>query len=734
MPLARARRSIERLRGIATGALHVEAPALRLERELALELFASQLYCRITDVEAHELRARNEGYYTICSAGHEGNVALGHLTTPADPALLHYRSGAFFLARARAASGATAGVRELLLSLSASAEDPISGGRHKVFGSIPWGIPPQTSTIASHLPKAVGMAVAIDRAARLRSKQGTAFGGPGTVTTTPDSIVVCSFGDASLNHSTAQGALNAAAWAAFQKFPVPALFVCEDNGIGVSVRTPAGWVEARMRAMPGITYVAADGRDLSHVYEATQYAVDTCRTKRMPVFLHLRCERVWGHAGSDADGEYRLPHELASAERTDPVLLTAQSLLDAGVLDGPQLVDQIEQALATVQRLSRDAVAMPKLTTRAAVMASIAEDHPDRVGIEARRSDYGPLPDDADKPRPLGHGIRAALGDLMKKYPEMIVFGEDVAEKGGVYGVTGGLWKTFGAARVFNTLLDEQTILGMAIGAGQVGLLPVPEIQFLAYLHNAEDQLRGEAATLAFFSRAQLTNPMVVRIAGLGYQKGFGGHFHNDDSLAVLRDIPGIIVAVPSRADDAAAMLRTLCAAAKIDGRVCVFVEPIALYHTRDLHPGDGKWSFPLPARDAAIAIGEVGVYGGEGAPDLVIFTYGNGVPMALRTASRLDGATVRVIDLRWIAPLPEDAIRAHAETARAILVVDECRRAGNVSEAIAAVIADSPTLRAKPFARVTSADSFIPLADAANLVLLQEPEILAAARALISR
>ncbi|MBA3453485.1 MAG: MFS transporter [Deltaproteobacteria bacterium] len=744
MPLARARRSLERLRGIATGALHLDAPKLRLDPDLARELFASQLYCRLTDIEAHELRARNEGYYTICSAGHEGNVALGHLTTSMDPALLHYRSGALFLARARASQDAVddapAGVRELLLSLSASASDPISGGRHKVFGSIPWGIPPQTSTIASHLPKAVGMAVAIDRAARLRSRHGVMSGGPTSVATRADSIVVCSFGDASLNHSTAQGALNAAAWAAFQRIPVPALFVCEDNGIGVSVRTPAGWVEARMRAMPGITYVAADGRDLSAVYEQTRAAVESCRSTRMPVFLHLRCERVWGHAGSDADGEYRLPHELATAEASDPVLLTAQSLLDAGVLDTASLLGTIERAFAVVQRLSRDAVTQPKLATRDEVMASIADDHPDRVALEARRTNYA-ASDELDKPRPLGHGIRAALGELMRKYPEMIVFGEDVAEKGGVYGVTGGLWKTFGAARVFNTLLDEQTILGMAIGAGQVGLLPVPEIQFLAYLHNAEDQLRGEAATLSFFSRAQLTNPMVVRIAGLGYQKGFGGHFHNDDSLAVLRDIPGIIVAVPSRADDAAAILRTLCAAARIDGRVCVFVEPIALYHTRDLHPGDGRWSFPLPARDVAIGIGEVGVYengqkidAGPAASDLVIFTYGNGVPMALRTAAQLEGTRVRVIDLRWIAPLPEAAIRAHAEQASSILVVDECRRSGNVSEAIAAVFAELPVLRAKPFARVTSADSFIPLADAANLVLLQEPEILDAARSLIEK
>ena len=123
------------------------------------------------------------------------------------------------------------------------------------------------------------------------------------------------------------------------------------------------------------------------------------------------------------------------------------------------------------------------------------------------------------------------------------------------------------------------------------GLLPVPEIQYLAYLHNAEDQLRGEAASLRFFSNGAYLNPMVVRVAGLGYQKGFGGHFHNDNAVAVLRDIPGLVVAVPSRPEDAAPMLRACLGAAATHGQVSVFLEPIALYHERDLHePGDQQW------------------------------------------------------------------------------------------------------------------------------------------------
>ena len=88
-------------------------------------------------------------------------------------------------------------------------------------------------------------------------------------------------------------------------------------------------------------------------------------------------------------------------------------------------------------------------------------------------------------------------------------------------------------------------ILGMAQGLANLGMLPIPEIQYLAYLHNAIDQLRGEACSLQFFSNDQYRNPMLVRVAGLGYQKGFGGHFHNDNSITALRDIPGWWSAAP---------------------------------------------------------------------------------------------------------------------------------------------------------------------------------------------
>ena len=336
--------------------------------------------------------------------------------------------------------------------------------------------------------------------------------------------------------------------------------------------------------------------------------------------------------------------------------------------------------------------------------------------------------------------INRALTDLMAKYPEMTLFGEDVAQKGGVYTVTTGLMKTFGGRRVFNTLLDETTVLGLAQGAAAMGLLPFPEIQYLAYFHNACDQIRGEACSLQFFSNGQFANPMVMRIASLAYQKGFGGHFHNDNSFTALRDIPGLIIACPSRGDDAAMMLRTCAALAKLDGRVVAFLEPIALYMTKDLYEArDGAWRFPYPAPDEAATFGIPRVYpepqpsGNAPQADLLIITYGNGVRMSLRVARTLEedrGVHVRVMDLRWLKPLNAPAIASQARRVGRVLVVDEGRRTGGIAEEIFTLLEEHAA--GVPKRRVCGEDSYVPLGEAANLVLVSEEQIRDAATRLL--
>ena len=665
-------------------------------------IWRAQIGSRLCDFAARDLKDTGRSFYTIGSAGHEGNAAVALALRPTDPALLHYRSGAFYLARAGQAG--RHGVPDILCGVTAAAAEPIAGGRHKVFGHHALTVIPQTSTIASHLPRAVGVAFAIERAKKLGVEQAWE----------PDSVVVCSFGDASVNHATAQAALNSAAALAYQGLPLPLLFVCEDNGLGISVCSPSGWVESALRARSTLRYEAASGDDPETLLEIAADLVDWIRTERRPAVLHLRVVRFLSHAGADVEAAYRTPAEIRADWDADPLLATGRWLGRSGEELAAEYLAERERVFS----IAHAAAGLPQIDSADAVMRPLAPESALDV----------PGPSASEEPVTLAQAINAALAGELERDRRVLLFGEDIAVKGGVYGVTRGLQKQFGAGRVFDTLLDETSILGLALGTALSGFVPVPEIQYLAYLHNAEDQLRGEAATLQFFSQGQYRNGMVIRIAGYGYQKGFGGHFHNDDAVGVLRDIPGLVIASPARPDDAAAMLRTCTEAARIDGRVCVFLEPIALYHTRDLHEeGDEGWL--APARGDA-PLGSARVYG-EGR-DLTILTWANGLRMSLRVARRLaaDGVAARVVDLRWLAPLPAENILREAEETGHVLVVDETRRTGGVSEGVVSSLVDAGF--SGRVARVASKDSFIPLGDASALVLLSEAEIEEAALALV--
>ncbi len=709
-------------------------PGTTLGAGRALAIFEAQLCSRAIDLEARRLRAEGTGYYTIQSAGHEQNAVLGALLRPSDPCLLHYRSGALMLARAQHDPEVDA-VHDTLLGICASADDPIAQGRHKVFGSRRLWVIPQTSTIASQLPKAAGLAFAHERALRLGLRSALPR----------ESIVCCSFGDASVNHAAALAGINAARYASRRGNPVPLLFVCEDNGIGISVETPRRWIQDGFGALPHLTYLEARG-DLVEIWDAAERAISLCRTARAPVFLHLHCVRLLGHAGSDVETAYRTLAEIQRDEARDPLRANARLLLESGAAGSDELLTLLERCRARVRDAAAKASARPGLASRAAVMAPLAPydearcraDAEGRASVEqrARAFPHG-LPEAATLPtrRTLAGCIQSALADELLRRPELVVFGEDVARKGGVYHVTADLAESFGTDRVFDTLLDETTILGVAQGAALAGLLPVPEIQYLAYVHNAIDQLRGEAASLRFFSSGQFQNPMVVRIASFGYQRGFGGHFHNDHAVAALREIPGLAIAVPARGDDAARLLRGALALASSCGRVVCLLEPIALYHEKDLHePGDGGWLSGYPAPGSALLPGDPRVYDAE-SPELLLVSYANGLRLSLRAARVLERehrVRARALDLRWLAPLPLDAVLEHARECGRVLVVDECRASAGVADALIAGLCERGF--AGPLGSVRSADSFIPLGPAAGHVLVSEREIVAAALRLASQ
>lgn len=701
-----------------------------LKKEVVLDLFDSQLITRHLDIEARRLKAKGQGYYTIASSGHETNVVFGKVFPYKDMAFLHYRSGAFMVQRSKQKNENNF-IRDVLLSIMASKDDPVAAGRHKVFGSISLNVPPQTSTIASHLPKAVGAALSIMKAKELKISS----------TLAPNGVVLCSFGDASFNHAVAQTAFNTAQWIAFHHHPLPLVFICEDNGLGISVPTPKEWIKVNASSRQGLTYLEADGFSLLDTYKKVQEANHLARVRKKPVFLHFRCVRLLGHAGSDIEQDYRSLQDIEQDEHNDPILHSARIILENNLLNKEEIIKLYQQLGSKVSFTAQNLVtSVVSLSSKAEVMSSLVPSRSrvsffenQKIDPKKRQEVFGELWEKTKLPRTLAQCINYALIDILLQHKNTLIFGEDVAQKGGVYHVTSGLLKRFGQRRVFDTILDETMILGSAIGFAHNGFLPIPEIQFLSYYHNAQDQIRGEAASLSFFSNGGYQNPMVVRIPGLPYQQGFGGHFHNDHSIAIFRDVPSLIVACPSNGADAVMMLRSCVETAICEGRVIIFLEPIALYGTKDLYKtGDLQWMSTYPKQGDTIPLGEVGTHG-QGK-DLVIISYANGYYLSRKAAHILadKGIQVKVVDLRWLKPLPEKSFLQELRGYDKVLIVDECRKTGSLSEELVSSIYS--TMGTQVFVeRVVGCDSYIPLGKAANTVIPSCEDIVEAASMMLN-
>jgi 2-oxoisovalerate dehydrogenase E1 component len=345
-----------------------------IDSHLLAGIFDSQIMSRHLDLWAR--RSKGKTFYSIGSSGHEGTAAIAAASRESDMAFLHYRDAAFLIQRKKQIGGLTP-LYDMALSFAAAGDDPISGGRHKVLGCAHSFVPPQTSTIASHLPKAVGAAHSIGLAKRLR------FTG---AQMPDDAVILCSFGDASANHSTSQGAFNAACWTAFQGLPMPIVFICEDNGIGISVRTPGGWIEANFAHRPALNYIQCDGVDILDAMRGAKEAISVARDRRKPVFLHMQTVRLMGHAGADVEASYSDLATIEANERQDPLLHTARHLIERGIMSGDEIIGRYADMRGQVERVAADALAKPRLQTAAEVMAPIA---PRRCDVCQRRAKSG---------------------------------------------------------------------------------------------------------------------------------------------------------------------------------------------------------------------------------------------------------------------------------------------------------------------------------------------------------
>jgi len=685
-----------------------------------VSVFESQVISRHIDLKARALKNEGKCFYTIGSSGHEGNAVFGKVFQIQDIAFLHYRSAPLFIERSKKQNGTTP-IYDLALSFMASSDDPISGGRHKVIGSKELNIPPQTSTIASHLPKAVGTAFSIDHAKGLDISERCLA---------DESIVICSFGDASANHATALSAFNTASLITNQGGHVPIVFICEDNGLGISVPTQANWIEENFKNRNYLEYIKTDGLNLIDLFNKTLVAEQTCRSKRKPVFLHMKTIRLMGHAGSDVELGYQSIKEIEYSEKNDPLLHSSRILIENNCLTNEEILSLYELSRNRVNHIFNTSTLRPTLMSSDEVMSSILlntdlKEIPKNPDDNIRKNKLGKEYKRLDIPQHMAKLINYGLFDILMRYSNTIVFGQDVAKKGGVYHVTADLLNSYGPRRIFDSPLDETSILGFGIGTAHNGFIPIPEIQFLAYFHNAEDQIRGEASTLPFFSKGQFVNPMVLRVPGLGYQKGFGGHFHNDNSLTIFRDIPGLVLAIPSNGADAVRMLRTAVKEAYKNGRIVVFIEPIALYMTKDLHKAkDGKWEFVYPELNDESTIGEYRPYGN--GRSLTILTYGNGLYLSLQAQKEIEkklGKKIKIIDLMWISDINYETLLKEITPCKNILIVDECRRSGCHGEGIFTNLALKSKIPLN-IALHAAEDSFISIGKAATVTLPSKDSI----------
>ena len=686
-----------------------------------ISIFESQIMSRHIDLKARSLKDEGKCFYTIGSSGNERNAVFGSVFPYNDTAFLHYRSAPFFLERSKQID-ATTPLYDMALSFMASSDDPISGGRHKVIGSKLLNIPPQTSTIASHLPKAVGMAFSINLSKSLNISDQESKS---------NRIVICSFGDASVNHASALSAFNTASWIVNKGGHVPIVFICEDNGFGISVKTDESWIEENYKNRPGIKYIKTDGLHILDLIVNSSKVEKFCRINRKPIFLHMKTVRLMGHAGSDVEIGYQEIKDIENAEFNDPILHSSRILIENKCLSKEEILKLYENSRDRVSHVFDAATLRPTLNNSNQVMSSIIShkllrSSPEYPSLKDRKALFGKDFDRLNQSQNMAKLINYGLCDILLQYKNTVVFGEDVAEKGGVYHVTADLHKKFGIRRVFNSPLDETSIIGFGAGFAHNGFVPIPEIQFLAYFHNAEDQLRGEIATLSFFSEGQYTNPLVLRVPGLAYQKGFGGHFHNDNSLTIFRDIPGLILAVPSNGLDAVKMLRTSVREANENGRIVLFIEPIALYMTKDLHVvKDSKWSFKYPSPKEEIPIGEFAEYG-EGNK-LIIISYGNGLYLSLQAKKEIEEKIknkIKVIDLRWLSEINVPKLLDSFGDCKKILIVDECRRNGCHGEGLMTQLL-SETKKSLKIKIHAAENSFIPIGKASTVTLPSKESII---------
>jgi 2-oxoisovalerate dehydrogenase E1 component len=670
--------------------LHLEDrhTSLGLSGQDLVAMYRTMLLTRVLDQRIWALNRMGKAPFVISSQGHEGaQVGSAWAIAPGrDVVLPYYRDLGVVLT-----VGMTA--YEVLLGVFAKAEDPSSGGRQMPshWGSRRLGIISGSSPIATHLPHATGIA----KAMQLRGEDG---------------VVVCYFGDGAASKGDFHEACN---FAGIHRLPL--VLVCENNGYAISVpldkESAVSDIAVHAHSY-GFTGVIVDGNDPLDCYGAVHGAVRRARRGEGPTLVECKTYRYLAHTSDDDDRTYRSPEEVERWRKKDPLGRLRQYLIEQRLL--PESLE--EELDADVRSEVAEAVAK----------AEAAPD-PDPATVLDRvfavPAAAGPPPPPAtDAPeRTIVDTVREVQRSLLEADDRVVILGEDVGPRGGVFRATDGLYAEFGERRVMDTPLAESAIVGIAIGMALAGMRPIAEIQFADFIHAAFDQLVSEAAKMRYRSNGDFSVPLVVRVPWGGGVHG--ALYHSQAIEAFYAHVAGLKVVAPSTPYDVAGLLR----AAVADEDPVLFLE-----HKKTYRAVKG----PVPAGDWTVPIGKAAI--ARPGTDATIVTYGIHRHLAVEAAEQLassDGIQLEVIDLRTICPLDTEAVLSSVgRTGRALVVHEDNRSFGVGAEVAALIASDAFYDLDAPVRRLAMPDvpamAFAPALERA--VTIGADEIAAAARALV--